>query len=92
MKTVHFPINGALQLSSKFYLHPLTLVKYSKVQYISLYGFYNLKTASGSLVTEATQLQQPPRVGLCMVEAPEMIHDFGFPGYADEVASSLNTT
>lgn len=32
VKTVHFPINGVLHLSSKFYLNPLTLVKYSKVQ------------------------------------------------------------
>lgn len=32
VKTVHFPIDRVLHLSSKFYLNPLTLVKYSKVQ------------------------------------------------------------
>lgn len=32
VKTVHFPIDRVLHLSSKFYLSPLTLVKYSKVQ------------------------------------------------------------
>lgn len=32
VKTVHFPIDRVLHLSSKFYLNPLTLVKYSKLQ------------------------------------------------------------
>lgn len=32
VKTVHFPIHGVLHLASKFYLNPLTLVKYSNVQ------------------------------------------------------------
>ena len=30
VKTVHFPINSVLHLSSKFYLNPPTLVKYRK--------------------------------------------------------------